>query len=218
MKIASNYGAEHSKRFAMPQWFQIAAALAVGVGIGFAGDAALHKETSNDWRQAIATYQSLSPKETPGEKVLDEPPYVKEGDENSVEVRSYSQGRDILTGRASSLEREKSKIATVSAKLGLPIKPEALQVPHLEFKSAQLMQFENRPLARFAYLDAKGNPITFSIFHTAETDKAPRPAKYERLDALSWNKGGYGFLIIGTAPIEELRRATLALASQVQVN
>ena len=205
---------------ATSQWFKIAAALVLGVGLGFAGDLSLRKDGggdcgSQDWRQAVANYQALYVTETLAltTAVADEERQKRLWQSERVPA---TQGLQIRKqAETPDLDKLRGSVAAVSAKLGLPITPEALQAPGLDFKRAQLLQFDGRPLAQFAYLDAQGAPITFSATRTGDADSPAKTGRYDKLAAVSWNKGGYGFMVIGAAPTAEIERAASSLATQI---
>ena len=184
----------------------MAAALLLGVGLGFAGDFAARKNAAPDWRQAFASYQALYVTETLAQATA-------AVDEERQKRLWQSEG--VPASRNANLEKQRSSIAAVSARLGLPITPEAVQVSGLDFKRAQLLQFEGRPLAQFAYLDAEGTPISFCATRTGDADSPAKTGQYDKLAAVSWSKGGYGFMVIGAAPTAEIQRAASSLATQI---
>jgi anti-sigma factor RsiW len=124
-----------------------------------------------------------------------------------------------VTGTLASLpadmESQRNDIAAVSAKLGLSITPEALRVPGLGFKRAQLLQFQGRPLAQFAYLDADDVPVAFCATRTGDADSPVKTGRFHGLPAAFWSRGGYGFMVIGAARVEELEHAAGVLAKQI---
>lgn len=211
-----NRNVQPAKPHSASQWFKIAAALVLGVGLGFAGDLSLRKDggQARDWRQAAANYQALYVTETLAftGAVADEERQKRLWQSEGVPA---SRGINPETGRNANLDKQRSSIAAISAKLGLPITPEVLQAPGLDFKRAQLLQFDGRPLAQFAYLDADGAPISFWATRTGDADSPAKTGRYDKLAAVSWNKGGYGFIVIGAAPIAEIERAASALSTQI---
>ncbi len=214
-----NRNVQHAKPNATSQWFKMAAALVLGVGLGFAGDLSLRKDGGGgggqDWRQAVANYQALYVTETLvlTSAVADEDRQKRLWQsERAPATRGFKIQE---AGGNADLDKLRGSVAAVSAKLGLPITPEALQAPGLDFKRAQLLQFDGRPLAQFAYLDAQGTPITFSATRTGDADSPAKTGRYDKLAAVSWNKGGYGFMVIGAAPPAEIERAASSLATQI---
>ena len=110
---------------------------------------------------------------------------------------------------------QRGEVATVTGKLQLPIAVDALQVAGLTFKRAQLLQFEGQPLAQFAYLDQAGTPFAFCVTRTGNADSEIQTGKLHGLSAASWNKNGYGFIVIGGTQDETVRRAAVVLQARI---
>ena len=110
---------------------------------------------------------------------------------------------------------QRSEVSAVSLKLGVPVGLEALQIPGLEFKRAQLLEFNGRPLAQFAYLDQGGVPIAFCVTRTGGADQAVRAGRFTGLAAAYWNKGGFGYIVIGATDATVLQRAAAILAERI---
>ena len=111
--------------------------------------------------------------------------------------------------------RQQPEVADVSEKLGLPVALEALQLPGLDFKRAQLLAFNGHPIAQFAYLDAEGHPIGFCVTSTREDDGAMTRETYGALQAVSWSKNGFGFIVIGPVQPEVVHDAAELLAKRI---
>lgn len=190
-----NLWRRQSERRPIPQWLGIAAAVLLGVGLGYAGGIADRPEPG--WREAVATYQSLFPSEP-------------------LKSRSqiYRSAAEPSADPAPE-DWQRNDVAAVSAKLGLSITSETLQVPGFEFKRAQLLKFKERPLGQFAYLDANGVPVALFATHTKDEDSPVETGKNDGLPAAFWSKGGFGFTLTGSVPVEELQRAAVVLAKQV---
>lgn len=106
----------------------------------------------------------------------------------------------------------RAEVAMVSEQLGLPVSIEALHVPGLTFKRAQLLAFNGRPLAQFAYVDAAGTPVALCVIRGEGANSAARLESVADLKAVSWNKGGYGFVVIGDTGTAVLERAADVLS------
>lgn len=111
--------------------------------------------------------------------------------------------------------RQQPEVADVAEKLGLPVAFDALQIPGLAFKRAQLLAFEGRPIAQFAYLDAQGHPVAFCVTATGKGDSAMEAETFGALHALSWSKNGFGFIVIGAIEAEALKDAAKLLAKRI---
>jgi anti-sigma factor RsiW len=169
-------------------WLKLAAAMIVGIGLGFAVgagdifDGFTHR--AKNWRVAVADYQVL-----------------------------YSTA--TLASVAHDVPTLRGEIAAVAAKLGLPINFERLQVKELDFKRAQLLQFKDEPLAQFAYLDAMGKPVAFCATRTGEADSNIQTGIFDGLAAAFWSKHGYGFIVIGGNNLQTVERVATELASRI---
>jgi anti-sigma factor RsiW len=122
---------------------------------------------------------------------------------------------ETLAPIASDPAKQRRDVADIARKLGLPITFEALQVPGLDFKRVQLLAFEGRPLAQFAYLDAAGIPVAFCATRSGELDSPIRTGRFHGLDAAFWSRNGYGFIVIGATDAETLQKAAALLARQI---
>jgi anti-sigma factor RsiW len=114
-----------------------------------------------------------------------------------------------IAGDPANARRE---VGAVAAKLGFDIELEALQIPGLEFKRAQILEFKGKPVAQFAYLDAAGIPVAICATRTREVDAAIRTGNFRGLPAAYWSKNGYGFIVIGATNVESLERIAAAFA------
>jgi anti-sigma factor RsiW len=172
------------QRRGRPRWIAIAAALMMGVALGYGMGSNKFFGPAESWQEAIANYQMLYTSET-------------------------------LTPITSDPAKQRRDVADIAAKLGWPIKFEALQVPGLDFKRVQLLSFEGRPLAQFSYLDPSGIPIAFCATRTGDGDSAIKTGRFRELDAAFWSKNGFGFIVIGAAQTDALRRTAAQLAEQI---
>jgi anti-sigma factor RsiW len=112
-------------------------------------------------------------------------------------------------------ENLRGEVAAVGAKLGLPIELESLEIAGLALKRAQLLAFEGRPLAQFAYRDAAGIPVALCAMRTGDADSALQTATLRGLAAASWSRNGFGFIVIGAMPPDAVRRAATELVGRI---
>jgi anti-sigma factor RsiW len=123
--------------------------------------------------------------------------------------------RATLAAIADDRARQQPEVADVAEKLGLKVALEALQLPGLDFKRAQLLAFQGRPIAQFAYLDSHGNPVAFCVTSTDKGDSALKPETFGALHAVSWSKNGFGFIVIGAVQPETVQGAAELLAKRI---
>jgi anti-sigma factor RsiW len=174
------------------RWLGIAAALVLGLGLGYAigsdaGDrrAGVSSEAADKtWHAAVADYQALYTGAT-------------------------------LAFVTEDAARQRAEVAVVAAKLGLPIGLEALAVPELRYKRAQLLAFMGQPLAQFVYLDPTGIPVALCAIRTGDADSPIRTGRFHDMAAAFWSRDGYGFIVIGRTEAAAIGRAAAALAPQM---
>lgn len=143
--------------------------------------------------------------------------FVRASKDWHVAVADYQAlyTRATLAAITDDLARQRPEVADVAEKLGLKVALEALQIPGLDFKRAQVLAFRGRPIAQFAYLDGNGNPVAFCVTSTGKADSAMKGETYGALNAVSWSKNGFGFIVIGAADAGILQNAAELLAKRI---
>ena len=93
------------------------------------------------------------------------------------------------------------EVAEIGRKLDIILASSDLQIDGLKLRRGQLLNFKNKPLVQFAYLDKNGTPIAFCIIKRGE--KPDQPMKAQSLiagqNAVVWGRGKFGFVVIGKA-------------------
>jgi len=93
------------------------------------------------------------------------------------------------------------EVANIGRKLDIILARSDLQIDGLKLRRGQLLNFKNKPLVQFAYLDNNGTPIAFCIIKRGQ--KPDQPMKAQSLiagqNAVVWGKGEFGFVVIGKA-------------------
>jgi anti-sigma factor RsiW len=110
---------------------------------------------------------------------------------------------------------QRAEVESAGDAIGRPITLAALQVAGLDFKRAQILGFDGRPLVQFAYLDAAGTPIAFCAMRTGEADSPVRAGELRELAAASWTRGGYAFIVIGGKQPVAVERVATELSLRV---
>jgi anti-sigma factor RsiW len=95
-------------------------------------------------------------------------------------------------------------LSRISVALGLNLTVEKVAVPSLSFKGTQLLQLDGKPIAQIAYLKDGRVPVTFCIIKSAQPVQAVAMETRHGLNIQHWTAGGYGFMVIGDAPPNEL--------------
>ncbi len=137
------------------------------------------------------------------------PPSADEDDWRAA-VAEYAELYDTDTFALDNpdAEQEAAQLRAVNQKLETAITSGQLALPGLKFKTAQLLNYEGKPLAEIAFVDEAGQPVLFCVTSGGKADR-PRQAETRGEFALaSWARGGHQFMVIGRLP--EARVADLA--------
>ncbi len=90
---------------------------------------------------------------------------------------------------------------------------EMRNLPKLQFKRAQILGYEGRPLLQIAYATQSGQPVALCIVRVDEQDRKLSKRAYGALPAYEWVKDGNGFILIG-----EMSEAEMKLAVDAALN
>ena len=86
-------------------------------------------------------------------------------------------------------------------KLGQMLKRDlssAQRPDEIEFRRAQLLGFQDKPLVQMAFLSRAGTPIALCVIKvTGSAETTPELTTLEGMSASHWTKEGYSFLLIG---------------------
>lgn len=88
----------------------------------------------------------------------------------------------------------------------------ATEATELEFKRAQLLGYEGRPLLQMAYVNRDGQPVAFCITRVS----ADQPLRTEQRDGIAasyWASGGNGFALVGPVDPVTLERLAKELSA-----
>jgi len=120
------------------------------------------------WREFVATYQAL---------------YIH------ATLEGINQKADVA-----SIELER-----VSQAIGKKVDLSTLfQQNQLDYKRAQILGFEGRPLMQLTFLTKLGEPIALCIIRSEERENSKVVVSEMRgMQAASWAKDGYEYLLIG---------------------
>jgi len=101
---------------------------------------------------------------------------------------------------ATDAETQGRELATVGARVGVALTPQAVAAPGLEFKVAFVLGYDGTPLAEIAYVDLTGEPVLLCVLAKAGADA---PISVERRDGYAlanWARAGRNYLVIGRLP------------------
>jgi anti-sigma factor RsiW len=91
------------------------------------------------------------------------------------------------------------ELTRVSNTLGRPIALDALMASkNLDYKRAQVLGFEGRPLIQLAFLSKAGAPVALCIIRNNKSgDSKTKFGSMLGMATASWSKGAYDYLLVG---------------------
>lgn len=104
------------------------------------------------------------------------------------------------------------QLQAVSAKVGVDLAPDKLELPGLRYRMALNLAYDGAPLAEIAYTDAGGAPVLFCVIANGKPDAPPRSFARESLSYVAWSHGGRSYMLVARAPEQQVaeRAGTLA--------
>jgi anti-sigma factor RsiW len=108
---------------------------------------------------------------------------------------------DTFSGRATSQQDE---LAAIGAKIGLVLTPDRIALANLQFKNAQIFNYDGAPLGQLAYIDSGGDPVLFCIIRNSQADATMTIEKREGYTVASWARDGRGYMLIGNLRSDQI--------------
>jgi anti-sigma factor RsiW len=124
---------------------------------------------------------------------------------------------DTLAGLAATEAMQQDQMAAVSKALGKEMSVAHINAgPDFEFKRAQLLGFNKKPLAQIAYASKQGAPFALCIFADgAEKTKEPTFKRMGKIDTATWSDGTHTYLVLSGGDENDLRKLTSQLFAKL---
>jgi anti-sigma factor RsiW len=106
-------------------------------------------------------------------------------------------------------------LARVSARLGLPLSLDLLQLSGRSIRRIGLYEIDGVPLLQIAYLDPDNGPIAFCILARPEAPRGPAVERRGDMNVVHWSSGRHAFMLAGRAPKEVLEPVAETLLKRV---
>jgi anti-sigma factor RsiW len=114
--------------------------------------------------------------------------------------------KETLEGMPAYSAEKRVNLAKAENALGLELTESRVTAPDLDFRGTQLLNFNGKPLAQIAYLHDGQKPVALCIIKTADETAPPENESRHGLNVVHWVEGGYGYMVIGDVPEDELNR------------
>jgi anti-sigma factor RsiW len=96
------------------------------------------------------------------------------------------------------------ELATVGGAIGLHLDQATVGLADLDLKQAQILRYDQTPLAEIDYLDPRFGPMALCIIPSNRPPAAPQSEIRRGLNVSFWNDGHHGFMVIGAASATDL--------------
>lgn len=126
-------------------------------------------------------------------------------------MRLYTDQTFAQQGGSAAMQ---AQLARVSSELGLNITSDAIQLPGVEFRRAETLNYEGHPLAQIGYVDPTYGPMAFCIAKAEFGHQPPIVDRQHDMNMVYWSSGRYAYIVIGRNPVEELQQFTNRLRSR----
>lgn len=92
------------------------------------------------------------------------------------------------------------QVASIGEDLAIPVKRSDIDLPGLQFRRAQMLQLDGRPLAQFAYVDAQYRPFALCVFADSSGSAPTQTEQRQGMNVVFWSSATHSYLIIGHLP------------------
>jgi anti-sigma factor RsiW len=123
---------------------------------------------------------------------------------------------ETLAGPVPAAEVQAAQLAHLDDKLGLSLSPEAVALPGIDFKRAQLLQYDGKPLAQIAYLDPETGPMALCIVASDAGRREPDLESRKGMNVVYWSNATHAFMLIGHAPADRMSGIADAVRGRIK--
>ncbi|TDQ34409.1 anti-sigma factor family protein [Phyllobacterium brassicacearum] len=115
---------------------------------------------------------------------------------------------DTLANLPSDAQLLSAQLSSVGSELALSLPLEAVTLPGIPLKRAQILQYDRKPLGQIAYLDPVHGPLALCIVRSTKGARPPQTEQRRGMNVVFWSDGAHGFMLIGRNPVEQLNALT----------
>lgn len=122
-----------------------------------------------------------------------------EGEEWRAVVAEYLAlyTTDTLSAPAGDHDAQAAQLSGVGMSLGLALTPETVAIPGVDFRRAQVLQYDGKPLAQIAYLDPQTGPMALCIIMSDRGAAEPDMERRRGMNVVYWSNATHAFMLIG---------------------
>lgn len=106
------------------------------------------------------------------------------------------------------------RLAAVGSAIGSHLTPADVDLPGLSLRRAQLLQYDDRPLAQITYLDPEHGPVALCIIADGAANQSPRVEERGGFNIVFWSSDRRSYMLIGKTPVDRLQRLAAGFISR----
>jgi|GEM_PF-222848 len=108
-----------------------------------------------------------------------------------------------------------AQLASISARLGLKLDSDVVNLEHPELKRAQILEYSGEPIAQITYLDPQHGPLALCITNMSKGVKPPVSERQQGMNVVFWSSASHTFMLIGHNPPTEMDSMAKALRERL---
>ncbi|WP_338524499.1 transcriptional regulator [Pseudomonas batumici] len=101
-------------------------------------------------------------------------------------------------------DAHRAQLQGVQQRLGLTLEPAQVQLPVAQLKRAQMLEYEQIPIAQINYLDPRHGPLALCITRSKTGTRALAQEVRHGMNVVFWSGPVYAYMLIGRNPVAEL--------------
>lgn len=125
--------------------------------------------------------------------------------------------RETLGGATPGHDAQSAQLAALNRPLNLSLTPEAVEVAGAEFRRAQILSYDDMPLAQITYLDPRSGPLALCILRRPGTVRGVEQEMRGGLSIAYWNGQDHAALLIGRLPPQDLTTKAEAVRGRLAI-
>lgn len=120
-----------------------------------------------------------------------------------------------LAGPAPDVDAQTAQLAHFREDLGLSLSPRTIALPGAEFRQAQLLRYNDHPLAQLLYLDPQTGPVALCIVASKSGASAPEAESRKGMNVVYWSDGAHAYMLIGHGSADRMTEMAEAVRSRM---
>jgi anti-sigma factor RsiW len=122
---------------------------------------------------------------------------------------------ETLAGPAPDLDAQMLQLSHFNGDLGLSLSPGTVALPGAEFRQAQLLRYNDHPLAQLLYLDPQTGPVALCIVASKSGVSTPETESRKGMNVVYWSDGTHAYMLIGHTSTGRMAEMAQAVRSRM---